>query len=97
MARLSDEEIEERLAGLRGRRREGEAIRREFELDDFEGSVDFVNRLARQAQDMNHHPDLRISWNKVTGTLSTHSEAGLTENDLELARRMEAVGGWPGG
>jgi hypothetical protein len=37
MARLSDEEIEERLAGLRGWRREGEAIRREFELDDFEG------------------------------------------------------------
>jgi 4a-hydroxytetrahydrobiopterin dehydratase len=56
-----------------------------------------VNRLAPQAQDMNHHPDLEISWNKVTGTLSTHSEGGLTENDLELARRMEAVGGWPGG
>jgi hypothetical protein len=58
------------LAGLRGWRREGEPIRREFELDDFD---------------------------KVTVTLSTHSEGGLTENDLELARRMEAVGGWPGG
>ena len=36
---------------------------------------------------MNHHPDLEISWNKVTVTLSTHSEGGLTENDFELARQ----------
>jgi 4a-hydroxytetrahydrobiopterin dehydratase len=75
MARLSDEEIEEGL----------------FELDDFKGSVDFVNRLAPEAEEMNHHPDLEISWNKVTVTISTHSEGGLTANDFELARRTEAL------
>ena len=91
MARLNDEEIDEQLSGLQGWRREGEAIRREFELDDFKGSVDFVNRLTPEAEDMNHHPDLKISWNKVTVTLSTHSEGGLTENDFELARKIEAV------
>jgi 4a-hydroxytetrahydrobiopterin dehydratase len=93
MARLSDEQIEEQLSGLPGWQRDGEAIRRQFELDDFKGSVDFVNRLTPEAEGMNHHPDLEISWNKVSVTISTHSEGGLTENDFELARKVDAVGG----
>jgi 4a-hydroxytetrahydrobiopterin dehydratase len=91
MARLSDEEIEERLAGLAGWERDGDAIRRAFELDDFKGSVDFVNRLTPEAEGMNHHPDLAISWNEVTVTITTHSEGGLTANDFELARRIDQV------
>jgi 4a-hydroxytetrahydrobiopterin dehydratase len=92
MARLSDEEIDERLSGLDGWEREGEAIRRTFELDDFKGSVDFVNRLTPEAEDMNHHPDLEISWKDVTVTITSHSEGGLTDNDFELARRIDALG-----
>jgi 4a-hydroxytetrahydrobiopterin dehydratase len=91
MARLSDEEIEQRLTDLDGWQREGDAIQRAFKLDDFKGSVDFVNRLTTEAEDMNHHPDLAISWNEVTVTLTSHSEGGLTANDFELARRIEAV------
>ncbi len=91
MARLSDEEIKERLSGLEGWQRDGEAIRRVFELDDFKGSVDFVNRLTPEAEEMNHHPDLEISWNKVTVTISTHSEGGLTGNDFELARKVDQL------
>jgi 4a-hydroxytetrahydrobiopterin dehydratase len=91
MPRLSDEEIDERLSGLDGWDRSGEVIRRQFELDDFKGSVDFVNRLTPEAEDMNHHPDLEISWNKVTVSITTHSEGGLTENDFELARRVSRL------
>jgi 4a-hydroxytetrahydrobiopterin dehydratase len=91
MARLSDEEIEERLAGLDGWERAGDAIERTFQLDDFMGSVDFVNRLTPEAEGMNHHPDLAISWNKVTVTISTHSEGGLTANDFELAKRIATL------
>jgi 4a-hydroxytetrahydrobiopterin dehydratase len=40
---------------------------------------------------MNHHPDLAISWNEVTVTITTHSEGGLTENDFELARRIATL------
>jgi 4a-hydroxytetrahydrobiopterin dehydratase len=40
---------------------------------------------------MNHHPDLDISWNKVTVTVTTHSEGGLTSNDFELAKRIDSV------
>jgi 4a-hydroxytetrahydrobiopterin dehydratase len=93
MARLSDEQIEGQLSGLEGWKRDGEAMRPQFELDDFKGSVDFVNRLTPEAEGMNHHPDLEISWNKVTVTISTHSEGGLTENDFELARKVDAVEG----
>ena len=87
MARLSDEEIE-RAAGRPSTAGSAPATRSasEFELGDFKGSVDFVNRLTPEAEDMNHHPDLEISWNKVTVTISTHSEGGLTANDFELAR-----------
>jgi 4a-hydroxytetrahydrobiopterin dehydratase len=91
MARLNDEEIEERLAELDGWERDGDAIRRVFKLADFKGSVDFVNRLTPEAEGMNHHPDLAISWNEVTVTISTHSEGGLTANDFELARKIDGV------
>jgi 4a-hydroxytetrahydrobiopterin dehydratase len=92
MARLSDTEIDERLSGLDGWERSGDAIVKQFERGDFKGSVDFVNRLTPEAEDMNHHPDLEIYWSTVTVSLTTHSQGGLTENDFELARRIDALG-----
>jgi 4a-hydroxytetrahydrobiopterin dehydratase len=92
MARLSEGDIEERLSGLDGWKRDGEAIVKSFDRGDFKGSVDFVNRLTPEAEEMNHHPDLEISWKTVTVTITTHSEGGLTEGDFELARRIDALG-----
>jgi 4a-hydroxytetrahydrobiopterin dehydratase len=92
MALLSEEEIASRLGELEGWEREGGAIRKQFKLDDFKGSVDFVNRLTPVAEEMNHHPDLEISWNQVTVSVSTHSEGGLTENDFGLAQRIDSLG-----
>ena len=91
MALLSDEEIDDRLSGLEGWERDGDGIRRTFELGDFKGSVDFVNRLTPEAEEMNHHPDLEISWSKVTVSVTTHSEGGLTGNDFELAGRIDGL------
>lgn len=92
MALLENEEIEKRLGSLGGWNREGDAIRRQFELDDFMGSVRFVNALAEPAEEMNHHPDLEISWNKVTVSLSSHSEGGLTAADFDLAEKIDRLG-----
>ena len=90
MPLLPPEEIDARLP--EGWRREGDAIRRTVKLKDFVAAVEFVNRLVEPAEEMNHHPDLELSWNTVTLSLSTHSEGGITERDLELARRIDALG-----
>ena len=91
MARLSDDEINDRLQGLDGWERSGDAITKDFDNGDFKGSVDFVNRLTPAAEEMEHHPDLEISWKTVTVTLSTHSEGGLTGADFELAGKIDAL------
>jgi 4a-hydroxytetrahydrobiopterin dehydratase len=88
---LSDSEISSRLADLEGWEREGDAISKTFELADFVGSVEFVGRLVEPAEDMGHHPDLSISWSKVTVSITSHSAGGLTANDFELARRIDAA------
>jgi 4a-hydroxytetrahydrobiopterin dehydratase len=92
MATLSDDEITERLGGLDGWKREGDAITKTFDRDDFVGSVKFVDKLVEPAEDMGHHPDLSISWSEVKVTITSHSEGGLTENDFELAKKVDALG-----
>jgi 4a-hydroxytetrahydrobiopterin dehydratase len=91
MALLNDDDIQTRLDDMPGWAREGDSIKREYKFDDFKGSVDFVNRLTPEAEEMNHHPDIAISWNKVELTLSTHSEGGLTGSDFELAQKIDAL------
>ncbi len=91
MALLDDAQIEERLAELPGWERSGEAIARTYGCGDFVGSVRFVESLVEPAEGMNHHPDLELSWDKVTVTISTHSEGGLTAADFELAAKVDAL------
>jgi 4a-hydroxytetrahydrobiopterin dehydratase len=91
MARLDNAEIERRLADLDGWERAGDAIRKAFKRADFVGSVDFVRALVEPAEEMGHHPDLEISWDTVTVTITTHSEGGLTANDFELAARIDGL------
>jgi 4a-hydroxytetrahydrobiopterin dehydratase len=91
MAVLSDDEIEARLGELDGWKRDGAALKRQLKFDDFQASVDFVNRITPVAEDMNHHPDICISWNTVDLSLSTHSEGGITGHDFELARQIDQL------
>ncbi len=91
MAKLSDDEITEKLTELDGWTREGEAIVKSYDRGDFTGSVKFVESIVEPAEGMNHHPDLSISWNEVKVVISTHSEGGLTANDFELAGKIDAL------
>jgi 4a-hydroxytetrahydrobiopterin dehydratase len=93
MARLDDRQVAERLAQLEGWERSQEAIERSFKAGDFAGSVALVNRILPVAEEMNHHPDLEISWDTVKVSITTHSEGGLTANDFELAGRIDALAG----
>ncbi|MGA9594815.1 MAG: 4a-hydroxytetrahydrobiopterin dehydratase [Acidimicrobiia bacterium] len=70
---------------------EEETIRKTFEFTDFNEAMGFVVRVALLAEPANHHPDIDIRWNKVTIALTTHSEGALTEKDITLASKIEAL------
>jgi 4a-hydroxytetrahydrobiopterin dehydratase len=91
VALIDDAKVEEKLAGLSGWERAGGAIQKSFKCDDFVGSVRFVASLVEPAEGMNHHPDVSVSWDTVTVTISTHSEGGLTAADFELAAKIDAL------
>ena len=68
-----------------------EAIERNFQFRDFSEAWGFMNRVALLAESHNHHPDWSNVWNRVRIELSTHDAGGLTENDVKLARAIDAL------
>ena len=73
-------------------RQEGESLVHDYEFEDFKAAVAFVNRVADVAEEANHHPDILVhGWNKVRLTLTTHSAGGLTDDDHQLAKRIDAL------
>jgi 4a-hydroxytetrahydrobiopterin dehydratase len=70
---------------------ESREIKREFIFQNFVRAIDFVNKVAELAEEINHHPDISISYNKVRLTLSTHKAGGLTEKDFLLASRIDKI------
>jgi 4a-hydroxytetrahydrobiopterin dehydratase len=88
---LTEEDIQKGLRSLKGWKREGSEIAKQFELKDFVHAIGFVNSVALLAEKANHHPDLDIRWNKVKLVLSTHSAGGLTEKDFNLAKQIESL------
>ena len=91
MAILAEQQIDERLAGTEWRRGEG-AISCDVKLADFAAAIALVNRVAALAEERNHHPDILVhGWNNVRLTLSTHSEGGVTDADIELAQALDAL------
>lgn len=91
--KLSDVEIQRALGGLPGWARRAGALTKTFSFDRFADGIRFVDRLARVADDMNHHPDIDVRYTKITVMLSTHDAGGITEADLRLAEKIEMVNG----
>ena len=89
--RLSEDEIGQALRELSGWTREGEAIVRQFTFASFPDSIAFATRLAFNAEAADHHPELTIDYKRVTLRYSTHSEGGLTQNDVEGARTADRL------
>ena len=89
---LTDEAIAQRLEGLDWSR-EGNAIVKTTVHKDFAAALAWVNQVGQLAEARNHHPDIAISWNKVTLTLSTHSAGGLTQLDMDLAAAIDGLDG----
>jgi 4a-hydroxytetrahydrobiopterin dehydratase len=91
MRLLTEDEINAKLATVAGWERAGDSITRVVTLTDFAGAMIYVGAVAHLAQSANHHPDIEISWNRVTLTLSTHSAGGLTDADFALAAQISAL------
>ena len=67
------------------------ALERTFELPSFREAIAFVDRVADLAEEANHHPDIAISYKKVTLRWTTHSAGGITDLDYELASRTDGL------
>jgi 4a-hydroxytetrahydrobiopterin dehydratase len=88
---LNDDEIESRLKRLAWER-EGDEIVREWRFEDFAEAIAFVSRVAEEAEEANHHPDIYVhGWNKVKLSLTNHSAGGLTDTDFDMAMRFDRL------
>lgn len=85
---LDDEEIERQLGDLPDWTRDGDTIRASYKAPDFLAGIALVQEIAAAAETMDHHPDIDIRWRTVSFALSTHSEGGLTQLDIELAHQI---------
>lgn len=88
---LSQAEIDQVLQQLPGWRQNGNAIERRFQFDNFVKAMEFVNHIAEAAEAVNHHPDILISYNKVTLSLVSHDSGGVTQRDVKMAKRINEI------
>ena len=79
------------VSGLKGWSLEGEAIRKQYTFGSFREAISFVVRLAFDAEEADHHPDILINYKRVTLTWSTHSAGGLTEKDFAGANGADRI------
>ena len=88
---LNEDDIASRLEDSSWTR-EADEIVREWRFEDFAAAMAFVNRVAEAAESANHHPDILVhGWNKVRCSLTNHAAGGLTDDDFQLARRIDEL------
>ncbi len=88
---LSDDEIASRLEDSEWQR-DGDEIVRELKFADFAAAMAFVNRVAQEAEEANHHPDILVhGWNKVRLSLTNHAAGGLTDADFQMAGKIDGL------
>jgi 4a-hydroxytetrahydrobiopterin dehydratase len=90
----SEPEIAERLRALPGWYFEDGWIRRVYKTDGWPTTLMLVGAIGYSAEAAYHHPDLAVTWGRVTVKLSTHSAGGITDKDFALARQIEDVALW---
>ncbi len=89
--RLSPDELSAALLGLPLWSGDGDGIRRTIEFPSFREAVSAIGAIADVAEEMDHHPDIDLRWRTLHLTLVSHSEQGVTELDVGLARRIDAL------
>ena len=88
---LSPDALRAALADLPHWSGDGGSIRRDAELSSFRAAVDAIGRIADVAEEMDHHPDVDLRWRTLHLALVSHSAGGVSELDLDLARRIDGL------
>lgn len=88
---LTPSEIDLALQNLPGWTRHENSIQRVLQFPDFIAAMRFVNAVAEAAEAANHHPDILISYNKVTLTLVSHDSGGVTRRDIQMAGKINEI------
>jgi 4a-hydroxytetrahydrobiopterin dehydratase len=91
MAGLGAGAIRQRLARLKGWKEAGNSIQKQYTFANFKEAMFFVSGVAAVAEKVGHHPDITVSYNRVTLSLSTHDAGGVTTKDFDLAKRVDAL------
>lgn len=91
MEKLAQDDIDRRMEEFTEWSVGSDCLQRTFSFDDFIAAMSFVSRVADLAEQLQHHPDIMIRYNKVTLTLRTHDAGGLTDKDFAFAREMDAA------
>ncbi len=89
MPKLSEAQIVDELKSLSGWECQDNSLRKLFRFTEFMDGIRFVVRIAGMAEAADHHPDIHINYTRVTFVCSTHSEGGVTDKDIRLARQIE--------
>jgi 4a-hydroxytetrahydrobiopterin dehydratase len=89
--RLSPEDVTAALNDLPLWSGGTDGIERTIRLPSFRAAVEAIGMIADVAEEMDHHPDIDLRWTKIRVAVVTHSAGGLTELDLALARRVDAL------
>lgn len=93
--KLSVEETRNHMVTVPGWQLWGSAIAWSYTFGTFAKAMDFVTKVARLAEEADHHPDISISYTRVTLTLTTHAVSGLSEKDFDLAAKISAIAASP--
>lgn len=78
-------------AGLADWRKLAQALHARYLTGDFAGGMRFVTAVSEAAEAANHHPDLTLSYPHVDVKLISHDAGGLTQRDVDLARRISEI------
>jgi 4a-hydroxytetrahydrobiopterin dehydratase len=89
--RLHADEITRQLGDLPDWQFDGDALHCDKEAPDFPTAIRIVDEIAEVAEQMDHHPDIDIRWKRLVFALTTHSEKGVTQLDVELAHRIDEI------
>ena len=91
LAKLSDDQIKEKLKELQGWQIVNGKLHKEFQFKDFNQAFGFMTRAAIHAEKMDHHPEWFNVYNKLKVDLMTHDAGGITENDVKLAKILNSL------